>query len=116
MKTKDLSRFDLFLLKYSKFIDDTDMYLGPFADAAQLSASETAQSVGLIADLAHLFLLKGPFIALYLAHTRNFSALLNWIPRELMAFGLPYGGLIEVMRNYEKTCFAYYGLTKNYNI
>lgn len=114
MNYKNAGKLDIFLLNYSKIIDDIDMYLGPFADAAQLSSSEIMQKVGIGIDLGHLLLLKFPFISLYLMHTRNFSALMNWIPRELLSFGLPYGGLIEIQRNYEQTCHNYYN--QNYNL
>jgi hypothetical protein len=52
--------------------------------------------------------LKAPFVALYLARTKDFQALASWVPRELLSLGLPYGGFIEILRSYEKEALRHY--------
>jgi hypothetical protein len=67
-------------------------------------------SVAIFSNIAQYGLLKGPFVALYLSRTKDLGALANWIPREIFALGVPFGGTIEILRNYEKVTLRHYGL------
>lgn len=103
-----MKKIDEFILKYATFIDDVDMFIGPFQVAASNSGSEAMNDLNYLVQFAHYGVLKAPFIGIYIARTRNFSALLNWVPREVFSFAAPLGGFIEVLRNYERTVKTYY--------
>ncbi len=103
----NLSSYDTFLLKYSKTIDDIDVVMSAFGDLSQLSGSEPVRDLGNCIYLAQ-YTLKVPFAALYLARTRDFSALLNWVPMEIISAAVPFGGFLEIMRNYEGTTKRYF--------
>lgn len=92
---------DNFLLKYSRFIDDVDMFLGPassllnqYDDDFLLYTSSVIKCV----DLG----LKAPFLALYVSKTKDFSSVPYLFLKEAFALSVPYGGFIEVFRNYER--------------
>lgn len=111
-KVAALSSFDKFLLKYSKTIDNIDMYLGPFADISRENKIPVLEDLSYVANAVEFGLLKIPFAVMYLARTKDFHALLNWVPRELFAVSVPYGSFIEILRNYEKTAFEFYGVDR----
>jgi len=101
----DYSRFYNFKFKdrmiVAKKIDNLDMFLGPFTSALKLSGSEHLQSIGLWLDVGELTF-KAFFASIYVIDSRNYSALLEWIPREIIATLIPYGGLLDISRSYEK--------------
>jgi len=109
-KIAELPKIDRVFVKCARFIDNIDMYLGPFADAAQLSNSEVMNQVGYAADVFQYFFLKIPFATAYLLRTKDINAVCDWIPREIFAVSIPYGGLVEILRNYESCVLKYYKL------
>jgi len=111
-KISHLPKIDRALIKSAQFIDNIDMYLGPFAEAAQLSSSEAMNQIGYAADIFQYCFLKAPFVVTYMARTRDLSAFAEWIPREMFAIGIPYGGIVEVLRNYESSVLRYYKIKK----
>lgn len=113
MKKKDtintLSGLDKFILKYASFVDDIDMYTGPFFEARYFTDNEVFHTAANISRIVE-YSFKIPFIALYLARTKNYSALHEWIPKELLILGIPYGGFLQVFRRYDRVCKEYYGV------
>ena len=101
----DYSRFYKFKfndrMNVAKKIDNLDMVLGPFTSALKLSSSEHLQSIGWWLDVGELSF-KAVFASIYVLDSRNYSALLDWIPREIIATLIPYGGLLDVARSYER--------------
>ncbi|PIN81474.1 hypothetical protein COV13_01075 [Candidatus Woesearchaeota archaeon CG10_big_fil_rev_8_21_14_0_10_32_9] len=88
-------------MSVAKKIDDIDMFLGPFTSALKLSGSEHLQSVGWWLDVGELSL-KTFFAGIYVIESRNYSSLLDWVPREIIATLIPYGGLLDISRSYER--------------
>ncbi len=106
---KHLKKFDVFLLKYSKVVDNVDMFLGPFSEVAKFSDSDLIKSLGFASAIIK-GAIKIPFVSCYLARTRDFSALYDWVPKEIFSYAVPMGSFIDILRNYEKITYAYYGL------
>ena len=92
---------DKILLSYAKLVDTVDMYTGPFFEAGRYSNSETMQSIAWGGRIVEYGLLKIPFTLAYLGRTGDFSALLSWAPREILALSIPFGGFLQVFRPYE---------------
>ncbi len=88
-------------IKFAKTIDNVDMFLGPFTSAMKLSGSESLEYFGWVIDLTELSA-KAFFGLIYAYESKNYSALLDWIPREIFAKSLPYGGLLNIPRSYER--------------
>lgn len=88
-------------LKFARFIDNLDMYIGPFSSALKLSSSEHLSYMGFVLDMGDLAI-KGAFAIGYVIESRNFSALLEWVPREIFSSLMPYGGLVDIARSYER--------------
>ncbi len=107
---KELKTIDKALLTYAHWIDNIDMYLGPARSTLSVSGSDLLEGIGFGIKVLDYGMMKGPFVAAYLARTKDFSALADWIPKELLAVSLPYGGLIEIMRRYEKMAKKHYGI------
>jgi uncharacterized membrane protein required for colicin V production len=104
-----LTNFDLFLLKYSRVVDGVDMILGPFSEFAKLSDADIVKSLGFASDIIE-GVVKVPFVVMYLSRTKDFSALYDWVPKELFSYFVPGGSLIDILRSYEKITFIHYGL------
>lgn len=107
-----LKALDKAILKYAHWIDNLDMYLGPYRSAASLTGSETLEGLNWVSKAIDYAVLKGPFITLYLARTKDYAALMDWIPKEMVSLSVPYGGLIELLRNYERRAMKYYDKKK----
>ena len=106
---KQLTKYDLFILKYSKVVDSVDMFLGPISEVAKFSDSDFLKTAG-FASAIFKGAIKVPFVALYLARTKHFSALVDWVPKELFSYSVPLGGFIDILRSYEKITYLQYGL------
>ena len=109
LKIASLNKFDRFLLNYAKLVDDIDMYTGPFFEAKIFTTNETFHTAANLMRITE-YSLKIPFIMLYIGRTKDYSALHEWIPKEIFALNVPYGGLLQIFRRYERTCKSYYGL------
>lgn len=107
--TKNLTRYDLFLLKYSKIVDSVDMFLGPISEIAVFSDADLLKTMGFASEIIK-GIVKVPFVSLYLARTKHFSALYDWGPKEIFSYAVPFGGLIDILRSYEKITYLHYGL------
>ncbi|MCF7866901.1 hypothetical protein K9L67_04710 [Candidatus Woesearchaeota archaeon] len=108
-KVTELKQIDEFLIKYAKLIDDVDMYTGPFFEARHFTNSEAFHALANTARTIE-YSLKIPFIALYLGRTKDYMALAEFIPKEIFALNVPYGGLIQIFRRYEKVTKQYYNI------
>ncbi len=106
---KELKKFDLFILKYSKLVDRVDMVLGPFSEFAEYSEADLMKSLVITSSLIK-HTIKVPFVALYLARTKDFSALYDWVPKEMFSYFVTGGSFIDVFRSYEKITYNHYGL------
>ena len=104
----DLKAIDKALLKYAHWIDNIDLCLGPARSTLAISGSELLESISWGIKVLDYGVMKAPFVAAYLARTRDYSALADWVPKELLAVSLPYGGFLEVMRRYEKVAKKHY--------
>lgn len=108
-KVPEIKKFDLFLLKYSKLIDKVDMVLGPVSEFAEYSEADLMQSLVITSSIAKNAI-KIPFVAMYLARTKHFSALYDWVPKEMFSYFIKGGSFIDVFRSYEKITYKQYGL------
>ena len=105
---KSADFIDDLLVGWARKIDDIDMYLGPFSEMMRFSSSSFLNEAATYFDAFQYAVLKVPFISLYIAKTRDFSALLDWVPKEMFALSLPGGNFIHIMRNYERITNEYY--------
>lgn len=92
---------DNFLLEYSKFIDDADMFLGPLSSVLARYDDEFLSYSSTLVKCVDLGL-KAPFLALYVYRTKDISSIPYLVLKETFALTVPYGGFIEMSRNYEK--------------
>ena len=104
-----LEDYDLFLLKYSKVVDNVDMFLGPFSELAKQSDADIITFLGSAANIIK-GVIKIPFVACYLARTKDYSALYDWVPKEVFSYAVPMGSFIDILRSYEKITYVHYGL------
>lgn len=105
----EIKKFDLFLLKYSKMVDKVDMIIGPFSELARYSEADLMKSLIVASSIVENSM-KIPFVALYLIRTKDFSALYDWVPRELFSYFVTGGSFVDIFRSYEKITFKHYGL------
>ncbi|MFA6072840.1 MAG: hypothetical protein WC758_01900 [Candidatus Woesearchaeota archaeon] len=107
--SKKLTGLDNFLLKYSIFIDDVDMYLSPTSTLTLWHDNSNIKNLGLIATIIDLGLLKTPFVILYTLKTKDYKSPIEWLGWETLAHALPYeGGLLNIRRNYETSTKEHY--------
>lgn len=99
---------DDLLIGWARSIDNVDMYLGPFSEMMRFSSSSFLNEAATYFDVFQYAILKVPFVSLYLAKTRDFSALLDWVPQELFAISIPGGSFIQIMRTYERVTNEHY--------
>lgn len=107
IRTAQLQLIDKFLLSYAKTIDNLDMYTGPFFEAKIFTDSEIFHTVANIARTVE-YSLKIPFIITYIARTKDYASLTEWVPKEIFAINFPYGGIIQLFRRYENRTKEYY--------
>ncbi len=105
----ELKSYDLFLLRYSKVVDSVDMFLGPVSEVARFSDADVIKMAGLCSAVFK-GAIKVPFVSLYLLRTKDFSALFDWVPKEIFSYSVPLGGFIDILRSYEKQAFLHYEL------
>lgn len=108
-KTRKLEKHDLFLLKYSKIVDSVDMFLGPISEIAKQSDADIIKTMGLASSIIK-GVIKIPFVTLYLHKTKDYTALYDWIPKEVFSYTVPFGSFIDILRSYEKITYIHYGL------
>jgi hypothetical protein len=108
-KIPDIQNYDRFLLKYSRTVDNIDMFLGPISEIAKISDSDIIKTAGLI-TAGIKGIIKIPFITMYLKRTKDYTALYDWIPKEIFSYAVPMGSFIDILRSYEKITFKHYGL------
>ncbi|MFP4568183.1 MAG: hypothetical protein ACLFN8_04520 [Candidatus Woesearchaeota archaeon] len=106
---KELKGFDTFLLKYSKVVDSVDMCLGPVSELTKYSDADLIKYIG-VASFVVETAVKFPFVCLYLGRTKDFSALYDWVPKELFSNFVPMGSFVDILRSYEKVTYLNYGL------
>lgn len=99
---------DDLLIGWARWIDNIDMYTGPFSEMMRCTSSSLLNEVAYYFDVFQYAALKVPFASAYLMRTKNFSALLDWVPKELFAISFPFGNFVQVMRNYERITNEYY--------
>ena len=104
-----ISSYDLFLIRYSKVVDSVDMFLGPVSEVAKQSDADLFKLLGL-GSAIFKGAIKVPFVTLYLARTKDFSALGDWVPKEIFSYAFPLGGFIDILRSYEKITYSHYDL------
>ncbi len=107
---KQLKLADRVLLHYAHWIDNIDLCLGPARSTLSVSGSDLLESISWGIKILDYGVMKAPFVAAYLARTKDYSALADWVPKELLAVSLPYGGFLEIMRRYEKVAKKHYGV------
>lgn len=108
-RPKNFKRYDLFLLKYSRVIDSVDMFLGPISEITKFSDADLMKVAG-VGSAIIKGVIKVPFVFLYLQRTKDYTALYDWVPKEVFSYAVPMGSLIDILRSYEKITFMHYGL------
>ncbi|MBN1274771.1 hypothetical protein JXA12_00555 [Candidatus Woesearchaeota archaeon] len=88
------------LLRHARTIDLVDRVLGPAGSLLELYGSPLWQGVGIGIGIAELALLKMPFMYRYYRQTKDFDAFYFWVPKEVFATGVPFGGFIDIMHTY----------------
>lgn len=109
ISTNKFSKYDIFLLKYSRIVDSIDMILGPFSEFAKVSDSQIIKGIGITSSIIK-GVIKIPFVTLYILQTKDYTALYDWVPKEIFSYTAPLGSFIDILRNYEKITFTQYGL------
>ncbi|MCF7872232.1 hypothetical protein K9L97_04320 [Candidatus Woesearchaeota archaeon] len=107
--TIELPLIDKFLINYATLIDNVDMYTGPFFEAKMFTESETFHQLATATRIAE-YTLKIPFILTYLARTKDLNSITEWIPKEIFAISVPYGGILQIFRRYEKRVKDHYNI------
>ncbi len=92
---------DDFLIKYSRFIDNVDMYLGPVSSLSKQVGEPLFDSISAVTKTLDIGV-KVPFVCIYVARTKDFSSIPYFTLKETFAATVPYGGFIEIFRTYEK--------------
>ena len=92
---------DNFLLKYSRFIDNVDMYLGPVSSITRQTGEPFLEGVSAVTKTFDIGI-KVPFVVLYVARTKDFASVPYFATKEIFAATIPYGGFIEIFRTYER--------------
>ncbi|MCC7574219.1 hypothetical protein KO361_01370 [Candidatus Woesearchaeota archaeon] len=106
---RKITNYDILLLKYSRTVDNIDMFLGPISEIAKISDSETIKTTGLAIALIK-GIIKLPFVTMYLKRTKDYASLYDWIPKEIFSYVVPMGSFIDILRSYEKITFKHYGI------
>jgi len=110
-----ITKFDFFLLKYSRTIDTVDLFLGPVTELSKFSDSDVVKNIGILSSIVK-GVIKVPFVTLYLCKTKDYQALYDWIPKEVFSYFVPMGSFIDILRSYEKVTFKQYGLVPFTNL
>lgn len=84
------------LKKYARVVDTIDAGMGPLESLFELSADPYFASLGMVFRSIELLFLKAPFVITYLYQTQDYAALLDWVPRELVANMVPYANVIDI--------------------
>ena len=95
-----LEKEEVKLLKRAKAIDNIDRFLGVIESSLQVYGPPFWASVGKALEISEVVFLKAPFVYSYLKQTKDYNALYNWLPKEIIAATVPYGDLIDVTRAY----------------
>jgi hypothetical protein len=88
-------------IMYAKTIDSLDIILGPLQATAGLMAPGLGEII-MYACLAETVILKIPFVAYYMARTRDFESVGFWTQKELIANSVPGGNYLDIFRSYQK--------------
>ena len=98
------------LLTQASRVDTIDALLGVTASAFYLSGSETLTTIGMGLNALDLIANKLPFAKTYVRETKDYRALLYWLPKELLASSSPLGGLLDIVPTYRMR--TYYTLNR----
>jgi hypothetical protein len=110
------SKFDSFLIQYAKTIDDVDMFISPLSTLSVWHKSELVHKIGIGLTIFDIAILKTPFVAMYIAKTKDYKSAIEWLGWEALSHAIPYeGGLLNIRRNYENNTNEYYEKKKELN-
>jgi len=96
------------LLSHAELVDKIDRIIGPLESTLQIYGNPFWASVGWVLEMSELLFLKAPFIMKYLQRTKDYDALVSWLPREIIATMVPYGDFIDIMNAYKNRARQYY--------
>ncbi|MGM5480308.1 MAG: hypothetical protein ACQESC_02500 [Nanobdellota archaeon] len=89
------------LYRHSRLVDRIDFVIGPLSALCYASGSEYLEKIGMGLDIFEMAVLKGPFIARYLLKTKDYKALMFWVPKEIIANTYRMAGIIDVAPVYQ---------------
>ena len=94
--------------KYANLVDKIDRITGPLSYLLISSGSENLENLGYALSISELLFLKLPFTISYLSKTKDFKALLYWIPKEIVSNANPINSLLDIFPAYKWRAESFY--------
>ena len=82
-------------------VDAMDLINGPLCYLLISSGSKTLENIGIALSVSEILFSKIPFVTSYIRQTKDYKALIYWVPKEILANSIPVNGLLDIFPAYK---------------